>query len=240
MSPEKLSQLYVDFPHHLRHLLGDWLEDQPWEYLVGSDAFCSNMASILLSNTIQRLQTSAGEQGKGNTILQHIGTLKSIYQRDPLKLVATFKQIIQGEKKAVMEQFHHLPRSFYWKQEELKFNTRLQKLQHRVEETRLFRKELQQGTETGQASVSLHSLIETPANGTGPSEVLATMLQETVGELEAAQALVLKRIQIWKRQQQLAGNGAPFEDSLTTLQERLGEKGMLEWAPVSVLKDSQV
>lgn len=54
-------------------------------------------------------------------------------------------------------------------------------------------------------------------------QALATLLQETVGELEAAQALVLKRIQIWKRQQQLAGNGAPFEESLAPLQERLGQ-----------------
>ncbi|XP_069347388.1 signal transducer and activator of transcription 6 isoform X3 [Eulemur rufifrons] len=116
-----------------------------------------------------------------------------------------------------MEQFRHLPMPFHWKQEELKFNTALQRLQHRIGETRLLQEALQ-GGEAGQ--VSLHSLIETPANGTGPSEALATLLQETVGELEAAEALVLKRIQIWKRQQQLAGNGAPFEESLAPLQER--------------------
>ncbi|XP_066865635.1 signal transducer and activator of transcription 6 isoform X3 [Kogia breviceps] len=218
MPPEKLQRLYVDFPQHLRHLLGDWLENQPWEFLVGSDAFCCNMASALLSATVQRLQASAGEQGEGSTILQHISTLESIYQRDPLKLVATFRHILQGEKKAIMEQFRHLPMPFHWKQEELKFNTVLRRLQHRVGETCLLRKALQPGAEGGQ--VSLHSLIETPANGTGPSEALATFLQETVGELEAAQALVLKRIQIWKRQQQLAGNGAPFEESLAPLQER--------------------
>ncbi|XP_030618903.1 signal transducer and activator of transcription 6 isoform X1 [Delphinapterus leucas] len=219
MPPEKLQRLYVDFPQHLRHLLGDWLENQPWEFLVGSDAFCCNMASALLSATVQCLQASAGEQGEGSTILQHISTLESIYQRDPLKLVATFRHILQGEKKAIMEQFRHLPMPFHWKQEELKFNTVLRRLQHRVGETCLLRKALQPGAEGGQ--VSLHSLIETPANGTGPSEALATFLQETVGELEAAQALVLKRIQIWKRQQQLAGNGAPFEESLAPLQERL-------------------
>lgn len=218
MSPEKLQRLYVDFPQHLRHLLGDWLEDQPWEFLVSSDAFCCNVAIALLSATVQRLQASAGEQGEGNTILQHISTLESIYQRDPLKLVATFRQILQGEKKAVMEQFHHLPMPFHWKQEELKFNTALQRLQHRIREIRLLREALHQGTEAGQ--VSLHSLIDTPANGTGPSEALATLLQDTTKELEMAQTLVLKRIQIWKRQQQLAGNGAPFEESLATLQER--------------------
>ncbi|XP_066225548.1 signal transducer and activator of transcription 6 isoform X2 [Saccopteryx leptura] len=218
MPPEKLQRLYVDFPLHLRHLLGDWLENQPWEFLVGSDAFCCNMASTLLSATIQHLQASARKPGEGNAILPHISTLESIYQRDPLKLVATFRQILQGEKKAVMEQFRHLPMSFHWKQEELKFNTALQRLRHQVGETRLLREALQQEAEAGQ--VSLHSLIETPAKGTEPSEALATLLQETAGELEAAQALVLKRIQIWKRQQQLAGNGAPFDENLNQLQER--------------------
>ncbi|XP_040610664.1 signal transducer and activator of transcription 6 [Mesocricetus auratus] len=218
MPPEKLQRLYVDFPQHLRHLLADWLESQPWEFLVGSDAFCYNMASALLSATIQRLQTSAGEQGKGSTILQHISTLESIYQRDPLKLVATIRQILQGEKKAVIEEFRHLPVPFHQKQEELKFTTALGRLQHRVRETRLLRESLQQGTKAGQ--VSLHSLMESPANGTGPSEDLAAMLQGTVGDLEVTQALVLKRIQIWKRQQQLAGNGTPFEESLSGLQKR--------------------
>ncbi|XP_008063424.1 signal transducer and activator of transcription 6 isoform X2 [Carlito syrichta] len=176
------------------------------------------MASALLSATVQRLQASAGEQGERSAILQHISTLEGIYQRDPLKLVATFRQILQGEKKAVMEQFCHLPMPFHWKQEELKFNTALRRLQHRVGEIRLLREALKQGAEAGQ--VSLHSLIKPPANGTEPNEALATLLQETVGELEAAKALVLKRIQIWKRQQQLAGNGAPFEESLAPLQER--------------------
>ncbi|XP_006897664.1 PREDICTED: signal transducer and activator of transcription 6 [Elephantulus edwardii] len=218
MPPEKLQRIYMDFPQHLRHLLGDWLENQPWEFLIGSDAFCCNMASALLSATVQRLQTTAGEQGEGTNVLQHINTLENIYQRDPLKLVATFRQILHGEKKAVMEQFHHLPMSFHWKQEELKFNTVLQKLQHRVGETQILREDLKQGAEAGQ--VSLQNLIETPANGTVQREALARLLQESVAELEAAQALVLKRIQIWKRQQQLAGNGAPFEESLAPLQER--------------------
>lgn len=75
-----------------------------------------------------------------------------------------------------------------------------------------------------------------PGSGPPCPQALAKLLQETVGELEAAQALVLKRIQIWKRQQQLAGNGAPFDDSMTLLQERLGradgERSGLGWVPV--------
>lgn len=69
-----------------------------------------------------------------------------------------------------------------------------------------------------------------PGSGPPCPQALASLLQETVGELEAVKALVLKRIQIWKRQQQLAGNGAPFDESMTLLQERLeqGWRGM-EW-----------
>lgn len=47
-------------------------------------------------------------------------------------------------------QFRHLPMPFHWKQEELKFNTILRRLQHRVGETRLLRKALQPGAEAGQ------------------------------------------------------------------------------------------
>ncbi|XP_055973608.1 signal transducer and activator of transcription 6 isoform X2 [Sorex fumeus] len=213
--PEKLQGLYVDFPQHMRHLLGDWLENQPWEFLVGSDSFCYNMASALLSATVQHLQTSAGEQGEGSALLQYISTLESIYQREPLKLVAACKQILQGEKKAVMEEFRHLPMSYHWKQEELKFNTALQRLRHRVGECCLLRENLQQEARSDPVP---HSR-ERSANGTGPLE-LATLLQETIEELEVAQTLVLKRLHIWKRQQQLAGNGAPFDESLAPIQER--------------------
>ncbi|NXA56798.1 STAT6 protein, partial [Nothocercus julius] len=52
-----------------------------------------------------------------------------------------------------------------------------------------------------------------------PQELPALVL-EAVKELEAAKQQVLKRIQIWKRQQQLAGNGAAFEENLAPLQKR--------------------
>lgn len=51
-------------------------------------------------------------------------------------------------------QFRHLPMPFHWKQEELKFNTALQRLQHRVGETRLLREALQPGAEAGQGGSS--------------------------------------------------------------------------------------
>ncbi|GAB1295668.1 Signal transducer and transcription activator 6 [Apodemus speciosus] len=216
MSPEKLQRLYVDFPQHLRHLLADWLESQPCSWLVRMLSVTTWLVPYFLplSSVFRPLQES---RGKGSSILQHISTLEHLSE-GPLKLVTTIRQILQGEKKAVIEEFRHLPGPFHRKQEELKFTTALGRLQHRVREIRLLRESLQQGTKTGQ--VSLQNLIDTPPNGAGPSEDLATMLQGTVGDLEATQALVLKRIQIWKRQQQLAGNGTPFEESLAGLQER--------------------
>lgn len=54
-----------------------------------------------------------------------------------------------------------------------------------------------------------------------PQELPALLLEATK-ELEAVRQQVLKRIQIWKRQQQLAGNGAPFEENLAPLQKRWG------------------
>lgn len=55
-----------------------------------------------------------------------------------------------------------------------------------------------------------------------PLQELPALLLEATKELEAARQQVLKRIQIWKRQQQLAGNGALFEENLTPLQKRWG------------------
>lgn len=61
--------------------------------------------------------------------------------------------------------------------------------------------------------------MQSPMAGSAPQE-LPTLILEAVKELEAAKQQVLKRIQIWKRQQQLAGNGALFEENLAPLQKR--------------------
>uniref|UniRef100_A0A803SLB3 Signal transducer and activator of transcription 6 n=1 Tax=Anolis carolinensis TaxID=28377 RepID=A0A803SLB3_ANOCA len=50
---------------------------------------------------------------------------------------------------------------------------------------------------------------------------LQTLFLNTTSELEEAQKAVLARLMIWKRQQQLAGNGTPFEEDLSPLQKRL-------------------
>ncbi|NXF38482.1 STAT6 protein, partial [Nyctibius bracteatus] len=130
-----------------------------------------------------------------------------------LRLVAVLKAILEGEKDAVLKRGHHLPLSFHRRQEELKFSLGLQRLQHRVREIQALR--------DGEGPGSLHSagLLLSPMARAAPQELPALIL-EAVKELEAAKQQVLKRIQIWKRQQQLAGNGALFEENLAPLQKR--------------------
>ncbi|NXB98175.1 STAT6 protein, partial [Orthonyx spaldingii] len=123
-----------------------------------------------------------------------------------LRLVAVVRAVLEGEKAAVLKRDRHLPLSFHRRQEELKFSLGLQRLQHRVCEIRALREE----------GPGQDGAVQSPA---APKE-LPTLILEAVKELEAAKQQVLKRIQIWKRQQQLAGNGAIFEENLTPLQKR--------------------
>ncbi|NXQ98514.1 STAT6 protein, partial [Sagittarius serpentarius] len=131
-----------------------------------------------------------------------------------LRLVAVLKAILEGEKAAVLKRDCHLPLSFHRRQEELKFSLGLQRLQHRVREIQALR--------DGPAA-SLQLNVRDPqlkAEAKPPESELPTLILEAVKELEAAKQQVLKRIQIWKRQQQLAGNGALFEENLAPLQKR--------------------
>ncbi|NXU26461.1 STAT6 protein, partial [Thalassarche chlororhynchos] len=131
-----------------------------------------------------------------------------------LRLVAVLKAILEGEKAAVLKRDRHLPLSFHRRQEELKFSLGLQRLQHRVHEIQALR-------DGPAASPQLNvrdPQLKTEAKP--PESELPTLILEAVKELEAAKQQVLKRIQIWKRQQQLAGNGALFEENLAPLQKR--------------------
>ncbi|KAF1490316.1 Signal transducer and activator of transcription 6, partial [Eudyptes chrysocome] len=131
-----------------------------------------------------------------------------------LRLVAVLKAILEGEKAAVLKRDHHLPLSFHRRQEELKFSLGLQRLQHHVREIQALR-----DSPAGEGPGQDGSLLASPMASAAPQE-LPTLILEAVKELEAAKQQVLKRIQIWKRQQQLAGNGALFEENLAPLQKR--------------------
>ncbi|NXA18441.1 STAT6 protein, partial [Ibidorhyncha struthersii] len=131
-----------------------------------------------------------------------------------LRLVAVLKAILEGEKAAVLKRDRHLPLSFHRRQEELKFSLGLQRLQHRVREIQALRdSSAGEGPEQDDA-------MQSPMAGAAPPQELPTLILEAMKELEVAKQQVLKRIQIWKRQQQLAGNGALFEENLAPLQKR--------------------
>ncbi|NXN32974.1 STAT6 protein, partial [Nycticryphes semicollaris] len=139
-----------------------------------------------------------------------------------LRLVAVLKAILEGEKAAVLKRDHHLPLSFHRRQEELKFSLGLQRLQHRVREIQALRDgSAGAGWGAGWGPAGCESATPmADAVCVSPTQELPTLILEAVKELELAKQQVLKRIQIWKRQQQLAGNGAVFEENLAPLQKR--------------------
>ncbi|XP_068777609.1 signal transducer and activator of transcription 6 isoform X2 [Struthio camelus] len=143
----------------------------------------------------------------------------STYRCDPLRLVAVLKGILEGEKAAVLKRDRHLPLSFHRRQEELKFSLGLQRLQHRLREIQALRERSAPPRDGASLQLNLRDPpLET--DGKPPESELPALVLEAAKELEAAKQQVLKRIQIWKRQQQLAGNGAVFEENLAPLQKR--------------------
>ncbi|NXC42072.1 STAT6 protein, partial [Penelope pileata] len=139
-----------------------------------------------------------------------------------LRLVAVLRAILEGEKAAVLRRV-----SFHRRQEELKFGLGLQRLQHRVREVQALRERGAQPGDGPAAPLLPNTRDPQPTSeGKGPENELPALILEATKELEAAKQQVLKRIQIWKRQQQLAGNGAVFEENLAPLQKRC--EGLVE------------
>ncbi|XP_075757931.1 signal transducer and activator of transcription 6 isoform X2 [Pelodiscus sinensis] len=221
LPPEHVSGLYGEFPGSLRGLLADWLENQPWEFLTGTDAFCTSAANALLSAMVEKLRSLTGGNRQPCQVLQHINNLENTFRRDPLRLVGIVKGILEGERAALLKQDRHLPLSFHRRQEELKFGLDLQRLQHRVGEIQALQERWKQMAE-GIRACRQPNLQESPLKTEGKLQGndLPALLLGTVKELEGAKVQVLNRLHIWKRQQQLAGNGAVFEENLAPLQKR--------------------
>ncbi|XP_029815271.1 signal transducer and transcription activator 6-like [Manacus vitellinus] len=76
MPQEELSSLSPEFPRSLRCLLADWLENQPWEFISGSDAFCTSVASRLFSAMLEKLRGAAGAEGQQCQVLQQVNGLE--------------------------------------------------------------------------------------------------------------------------------------------------------------------
>ncbi|XP_078545123.1 signal transducer and activator of transcription 6 isoform X2 [Lissotriton helveticus] len=211
MPPECFSSLYQGFPRNIRHLLADWLENQPWMFLDVSDAFCLSMAMTILASMVDELRRASQHCSNKEELLQQINCLEDICQREPRQMVETFKGILEREKTAVIEQFRSLPISYCLKQEEMKFRLETQNLRHKLGETQALLDRLGQAAKVNKPS--------TP-DVDGIKLKLTSLILSTVNLLASMQAQLLKRIHIWKRQQQLSGNGAPFNDDLSPIQEK--------------------
>ncbi|CAM4602713.1 unnamed protein product [Lepidochelys kempii] len=221
MPPEHFSGLFGEFPRDLRSLLADWLENQPWEFITGTDSFCISAAGALLSTMVEKVRGLAGGNEQQRQVLQHVSNLENTYRRDPLRLVAVVKGILEGERAALLKRDRHLPLSFHRRQEELKFGLDLQRLQHRVGEIQVLQERWKQkgdGTRACRQTSLQESQMKTDGKLQGND--LPALILEAMKELEGAKLQVLKRLHIWKRQQQLAGNGAVFEENLAPLQKR--------------------
>ncbi|KAM4699794.1 signal transducer and activator of transcription 6 isoform 2-T2 [Discoglossus pictus] len=211
MPSEQFEQLYCNFPQTVRNLLGDWLENQPWEYINVNDPFCIEMANSLIQKLVEEFEKIARiYSSEAPLVLRCAEEVKGMSQLDPMKLVTLFKNIVEGERSLVVEQYPRLAMSFNQKQEEMKFNVLVSKLQHKIKQAAMIQEQLRRAKET-------HHYQEV-ASLQGQWDILT---KESYQLLDNARMKANQRLNIWKRQQQLAGNGGSFNENLLPLQERL-------------------
>ncbi|XP_053564149.1 signal transducer and activator of transcription 6 isoform X2 [Bombina bombina] len=214
MAPEVFENVYGEFPQRVRHLLGDRLENEPWEFINATDEFSPEIAKLLLQKLVQEIELlSRSCESEQHMILQCANNVKAISQRDPMTLVKLFKHIVESERSLVLQQFPRLTGSFIDKQEGLKFNFRTIKIQHMIKQAVFIQDQMRHTKE----SLPIHEQMPRAVN----LQRWASLVNESLESLDNAQIQVIKRINIWKRQQQLSGNGAPFDENLLPLQERL-------------------
>ncbi|KAJ6654720.1 hypothetical protein lerEdw1_006583, partial [Lerista edwardsae] len=224
LPPEQRSGFTKGFPYTLRCLLGDWLENQPWEFINSSDSFCVGLADRLLSAMLEKLQDLANQNCQPGPILQLTANVEHTFRREPLQLVDVIKKILEGEQALLCEKFQSLPLSIQRQREELMFGFYLQKVQYRVKEIQALRESLMQMNGNPRGAVQQNPLeLQFPTQESlqvTSLQNLHALFLETTKELEEAKKQVLMRFQIWKWQQQLAGNGTPCTEDLTPLQKR--------------------
>ncbi|KAG8129648.1 hypothetical protein E2320_016687 [Naja naja] len=198
MPPERFNGLYEEFPHTLRCLLGEWLETEPWEFINRSDSFCTLLAGRLLSAMVEKIRDLANKNcNSAAQILQFVANIEH----------------------------QHLPLVIERQREELMFRFSLQKLQYRLQEIQALWESFQQMKGNTRAALPQNSMdCQFPMQENLPASSLQSLqglFMTMDNELEDTKKKVLVRLLIWKRQQQLAGNGSPFDEDLSPLQKRL-------------------
>ncbi|XP_040281651.1 signal transducer and activator of transcription 6 isoform X1 [Bufo bufo] len=203
--------LYGGFPQKIRHHLGDWLENQPWEHIMGADPFCIEMANSVITQLLEELKKVAKSCGSdAHLILQWVENFKIMAQRDPMTIIQSFKNICKGEMDIVLKQYPRLDMAFHSGQEETMFHFRRKKMQHKLKQTSVARQTLKLAVE----SLQFQDLP-------GLQKTFVFLMEESLAQLSTLQEQAVKRINIWKKQQQKAGNGALYDENLLPLQDRV-------------------
>ncbi|XP_069826494.1 signal transducer and activator of transcription 6 [Dendropsophus ebraccatus] len=215
MPQERFETLYGGFPHKVRHHLGDWLENQPWEHITTTDTFCIELANSVLTKLVEELEKVPKSCGSdAHLVHTWVENFKTLAQRDPMSIIQSFKTICKGEMEIVLNQFPRLNMVFQSRQEEVMFNFRSKKMQHKLKQTSMAEQALKLAVE----NVKFHPQVQDLSSH---QEKWIFLMKESLAHLSTLQEQTVKRINIWKRQQQMAGNGAPFDENLLPLQDRL-------------------
>nr|DBA32862.1 TPA: hypothetical protein GDO54_000617 [Pyxicephalus adspersus] len=111
-------------------------------------------------------------------------------------------------------QYPRLAVSLQARQEEMKFHYRCKKLQHKMKETSNAQQSLKVALESRNFRGQVQDLSAHQTNW-------VMLAEESLKLLIGVQDQALGIISIWKRRQQMAGNGAPFDENLLPLQDRL-------------------
>ncbi|XP_056418492.1 signal transducer and activator of transcription 6 [Hyla sarda] len=215
MSQEHFESLYGGFPQKVRHHLGDWLENQPWEHMTRTDPFCIELANSVLTKLVEELEKVAKSCGSdAHMVRQWVENLKTRAQHDPMSIIQPFRNICKGEVDIVLKQYPRLSSAFQSRQEEVMFNFRRMKMKHILEKALVAQQTLKLALENVQLHPQVQDLSSLQTN-------FKILLEESLNYLSTLQEQTVKRINIWKRQQQLAGNGAAFDENLLPLQDRV-------------------
>ncbi|CAI9560091.1 unnamed protein product [Staurois parvus] len=114
----------------------------------------------------------------------------------------------------VLKEYPPLATSFQARQEEMKFQYRCNKLQHKMKQTSVAQQSLKVALENLKFCGQVQDLSPL-------QQQWVLLIEESLQLLASIQDQVLKIISIWKRRQQMSGNGASFDENLLPLQERL-------------------
>ncbi|KAM5180901.1 signal transducer and activator of transcription 6 [Mantella aurantiaca] len=215
MPPEHFKSVYGDFPQKVRQHLGDWLESQPWEYITGTDSFCIETVNSLLKKLVEELEKVASSCGSdARLILQWVENFKRMAHHDPNGTILLFKAICKGEMDVVLKQYPRLAVSFQARQEEMMFHHRCNKLQHKMKQTSV----AQQSLKVTLENLKFRGQVQ---DVSALQKQWVMLIEESLNLLGTVQDQALKIINIWKRRQQMSGNGAPFDENLLPLQDRV-------------------